>query len=193
MASAVKKLGIEEEYLMNYVNSEDPRYELINNVIVAMSPPSDIHMLISKNLTRHIDVHMENTNSKCKLFPEHKKVKAELIGKNYCKPDLLVECGVIDKDFSRNPILIIEILSSNRKTDLEDKFKVYTSIDSLLEYFVIEQAVMEVKVFRRRNDWKPEIYTEKSIVHFESIGLELEIEKIYREIQFNEDGIAYVI
>lgn len=192
MNSAIKELTIEEEYLQFYADCDDPRYELIGGQILAMVAPSDIHMTIVKNLTSDIDRHMENTKSQCKLFPENRKLEAGKIDKNYVKPDLLVECGTIDKKFSRNPILIIEVLSTNRSLDLGDKFELYKSIDSVLEYVVVEQYVKEVKVFRRRDDWKPTIYKEGDNIHLESIDLNLSIERFYRDIAFSDDGVYLV-
>lgn len=190
MSNAVLKpeySDVEEEFYQHYVNCEDPKYTIVDGEIVLMSPPSKNHTRIVRNLSTQIDLHIIENNKDCEVFPEHYTIPIPN-SKKYYLPDLTVECKNI-----KTPILIIEVLSKNRDTDLNKKFDVYSKINSLREYVVIEQHIMEVKIFRRKDDWKATIYSYGSLVHFESIDFEIEIEKIYRMIEFNEDGIAYVI
>ena len=198
MSSAVKKMTVQEEFEQYYENVQDPVYVVRDEEIVMMSPPSDPHKLINGSFYNWIKNHLRDTKSKCKVFYERARVK--IPGKfsqktnepNTYEPDILVECRYTGSGYSDYPTIIIEVLSKNRNKDLVEKFEIYKGYDSLKEYVIVEQHIMEIKVFRRRDDWKPVIYTEGSIVHLESIGLELEIEKIYEDVEFDNKGYVYV-
>ena len=57
---------------------------------------------------------------------------------------------------------------------------------------MIEQHIKRITVYRKSNDWKSVDYVQGDIVYFESLNLEIDIEEIYKNIDFNDMGVAYV-
>ena len=110
-------------------------------------------------------------------------VKLKLDAADACfYPDLMVTCEVAkDSHFREQPKLVVEVLSdSTAKYDREDKRRSYQTLESLQEYVLIAQSCMDVRVCRRTSaDWEMTIYTDASRIPFQSVGLEVAIEKIY--------------
>ena len=80
-------------------------------------------------------------------------VKAQLEGRNYYYPDVLVTCNLADREtplYKRFPKLIVEVLSpSTEAFDRGDKFIDDQSFESLEEYVLINPKHRRVEVFRR--------------------------------------------
>ncbi len=171
----------EEEYLAIQKNSEE-KLEFIDGKIYSMSNASLEHDMISANLDRALWIHLKK--NPCKVYRDMLKIKHNT---SHFRPDVVVDCSE-DKptEFPKNPILIIEVLSySTRKNDLGIKFDSYQQLESLQEYAVIEQDSMCVVIYRREDNWEGERYLEGSNVEFKSIALNLPIEDIYEDIEFN--------
>lgn len=83
------------------------------------------------------------------------------------------------------------ISRSTRKIDERDKLLEYINIDSLEEYVVIEQDVVDVTVYRKNDDWRSTHYFLGDDIHFESINFDLSVEAIYERVQ-NEDVLEYL-
>ena len=196
MSSAVLKLTPEQQAEMDYVNfyakCEDPKYQLIDGEITMMAPPHRNHTKIVSSLNTIISNHLDRIGRKCDVLPEKGAVIIPNSNGKHYQPDLLVECDVVDEVYSYNPIIIMDVLSQDRSKDFKIKFNVYKTYDSLLEYVVIEQHIKRITVYRKSNDWQSVDYVQGDIVYFESLNLEIDIEEIYKNIDFNDMGVAYV-
>lgn len=74
--------------------------------------------------------------------------------------DLIVTCDPRDTEryFKRFPKVLIEVLPPDtERIDRREKFSSYTQIESLEEYILVAQDQMEVTIFRRANNWRPEV------------------------------------
>jgi Uma2 family endonuclease len=59
--------------------------------------------------------------------------------------------------------VIVEVLSpETERTDRREKFLSYQQIETLEEYVLVAQDKSEVTVFRRANQWRPEIVRQAS-------------------------------
>jgi Uma2 family endonuclease len=77
----------------------------------------------------------------------------------------MVACDPRDTDryFKRFPTVIVEVLSpETERTDRREKFLSYQQIETLEEYVLVAQDKSEVTVFRRANQWRPEIVRQAS-------------------------------
>jgi Uma2 family endonuclease len=75
-------------------------------------------------------------------------------------PDIMVACEPRDTNryFKRYPKILIEVLSpETERTDRREKLLSYTQIETLEEYVLVAQDKTEITVFRRKNNWRPEI------------------------------------
>lgn len=165
------------------------RHEYIDGEVYAMTGASSSHNRIVSNLGRELGNHLRQTP--CEPFTSDMKVQ---VNSDYFYPDVLVAChhksnvyGVTD-----SPLLIVEVLSkATRKIDHTIKRQVYQGLDSLQEYVVIEQDVVDIEICRRNRHWQPEHYFLGDEAVFESINLRLPVATIYERVE-NEDMLNYL-
>jgi len=172
----------EAEYLSSEPDSE-VRREYIDGRAYAMAGASTNHIRISANILGEFRSHLKGTP--CEALQSDLKVK---IAKNYVYPDVVVVCNNTNKDgLSDTPMIIVEVLSkSTRKRDLTTKLIQYINLPSLQEYVLIEQDIVFIRIFRKKNDWKPEEYYLGDPIIFEAIELTLMAEDIYDRVDNNE-------
>ena len=80
---------------------------------------------------------------------------------------------------------IIEVLSADtERTDRREKFLSYTRIETLEEYVLIAQDHAEVTIFRRANEWRPEIVTGlEEALRLPSINFTLPLATVYENVK----------
>lgn len=192
MALKVKKSKFysPEEYLALEEKAEF-RSEFDDGAIVAMAGGTANHVRITNNIDRSIAGKLDKS---CESMTNDMKVQIENYRKFYY-PDVLVICGKPEfyekrKDTIVNPILIFEVLSDTTEAkDRGEKMLAYRTLESLREYVLVSQdkAVVEQYIKNADGDWihKATIGL-KSIVKFESINVEVEIEELYARVEFEE-------
>ncbi len=182
----------EEDYLEDE-KIRDIKHEYIDGEIYAMAGASRVHNIISSNVLFAFMEQLDET--RCIPFASDMKVK--LSNNNSSKffyPDVVVVCNDENGDdyYTDKPRIIVEVLSkATRRFDKMLKFEAYKTISSLQEYVLIEQDFAEVEVCRRNNHWVSERYFLGDDVIFESIGLTVSVEAIYRRVQ-NEDVLEFL-
>jgi Uma2 family endonuclease len=108
------------------------------------------------------------------------------VGSRYFYPDVLVDCSDYagDDQFTKTPTLIVEVLSkSTRRMDETTKRISYSQIDSLQEYVLIEQDIVDVEIVRRCNGWRSEHYFMGDQLTLESVGLTISVAEIYERVK----------
>ncbi len=106
-------------------------------------------------------------------------------------PDLVVSCDERDQKndtFYQFPKLIVEVLSASTETvDRGDKFQEYIQIPTLEEYVLISAKRMQVECFRRGEGrmWLYFPCREGETVEIASMGVELPIEQLYRNVRLD--------
>jgi len=173
----------ENEYLTGEQDSS-VRHEYVNGQVYAMAGASDKHNLVSVNAGSLFNTQL---SEHCEVFIADMKVriqtKKDLV---FYYPDVMVCCAEDDKAtyYRGQPCLIIEVLSvSTERQDRFEKFWSYRQIPTLQEYLLLHQSVKEATLFRRLNDWQPEMYRE-GILHLDSVGLDISINDLYRRVRF---------
>lgn len=166
--------------------------EYHNGHIIAMAGASLKHNRIVSNV--HASLYSDLLDSDCEVFMSDLRLWLETADR-YTYPDLMVVCGEVDlaegrTDTITNPTVIIEILSdSTANYDRRDKFQAYRSLNSFVEYLLIDQHQPRVEYFRRKRDtsWEIGVFTQLAeTVALKSIGVELSLEQIYRKVGFEE-------
>ncbi len=131
-------------------------------------------------------------DSDCEVFMSDLRLWLEQTDR-YTYPDLMVVCGEADlaegrTDTITNPTVIIEVLSQSMANyDRSDKFHAYRTLDSFVEYLLIDQHQLRVEYFRRERDtlWEIGIFTRlEETIALKSIGVELSLGQIYRKVTF---------
>ena len=129
----------------------------------------------------------------CKVYNSDMKVQIEPGGLN-TYPDASVVCckpvfSTATKEALVNPKLLVEILSkSTEANDRGFKFQEYKKIESLEEYVLVSQTEPLIERFGRRPGGAWTDYSEArgmdARIELKSLGIELTLEEIYREIDF---------
>jgi len=129
-----------------------PYYELINNRLVMTPSPEIPHQRSSLSLVKKMDDFVEKHNLGLVL---EAPMDVELDDDNVFQPDILFisneRLGIIEdgRKIKGAPDLIVEILSSNKKSDLEEKKYIYELYD-VREYWVVDPKKKTVEVFENQ-------------------------------------------
>ena len=177
-------LALEEkaEYKSEYYQGE----------IVAMAGASINH----NRITRNVATELTNAfaNKPCEAFTSDLRLWIER-RQFYTYPDVMVVCGDLEffkdrTDTITNPQIIIEVLSESTESyDRSQKFHAYWTLDSLVEYVLIDQYRRRVEYFRRvsEREWLLRVFTKMDdVLKLESLSLEILIEAIYRNVVWEE-------
>ncbi|MEM9091616.1 MAG: Uma2 family endonuclease [Cyanobacteria bacterium P01_F01_bin.53] len=176
-----------EEYLQ-WESLQELRYEYCNGEVLAMTGGTKGHNRLALNLYSAVEQQVD-TNG-CEINVSDVKVQLGE-GLSYRYPDLVVSCDERDKEesqFYRFPKLIVEVLSpSTESTDRDDKFQEYIQIPTLEEYVLISAKRMQVECFRRGEGrmWLYFPYKAGEQVEIASMGIELPIERLYRNVRLD--------
>lgn len=179
----------EQDYLAGEPDSAI-KHEYIDGAVYAMAGASANHNLICINMVTALSVHLKG--KPCRPFASDMKVK---IGSRYFYPDVLVDCAEYagDDQFTETPTLIVEVLSkSTRRMDETVKRSSYSQIDSLQEYLLIEQDIVDVELVRRSNGWRSEHFFMGDQFTLESVGLTLSVAEIYDRVK-NSDVTDWLL
>ncbi len=162
----------------------ESRHEYINGTVHAMGGASAVHNLISGNLFAALRVAARSTP--CQVFIADMKVFLSIGGEDiYYYPDVLVSCDPEDRQkyFRSSPCLVIEVLSpATERIDRREKFLAYTSLDSLQEYILVAQDQQLVTLFRRANDWQPELFGPDNELSLDCLDVSLPVVDIYEGV-----------
>jgi Uma2 family endonuclease len=164
------------------------RHEYIGGEIHAMAGASEEHNAISLNLATALQPHLKGR--RCRAFIHDMKVRLQIAGDDiFYYPDIMVACDPRDTDryFKRFPSVIVEVLSpETERTDRREKFLSYQQIETLEEYVLVAQDKSEVTVFRRANQWRPEIVREAGdSLQLPSLGFTLSVGEVYDRVNLS--------
>ncbi len=185
-----------EEYL-SLEHDNTVRHEYQRGLVYAMAGGSDDHDELSLNL---IELLREKVRDQgCSVRSGN--VKVNYAGEFFYYPDAFVTCDPRDRSdryVKRYPKLIAEVLSPSTKKfvsealeeDRTDKFEDYRQLESLEEYVLIAQDLMQVECRRRVKDgsaerWETVVYGAGERVMLQSIELEVAIAELYRGVNFD--------
>lgn len=178
-----------DEYLVLEATSvgQKPKMEYDGNDIVMMSGVTERHFLIASNLLQHLGPQFRKRG--CRAGNADLRVN---VGRSYRYPDLVAYCP--PGDFSdekppalRNPILLVEVLSdTTAQTDLEAKLREYTSIPSLLEYWIVAQDAPALHRYARAADgWIVHLYEGLEVAFTsEPLGIAADLATIFEDVDF---------
>ncbi len=182
-----------EEYLA-WEATQEARHEFFKGEAYAMVGGTKAHNRIGINLLDQLDEHLGD--GPCAVY--FADIKTEMAnGRDYFYPDLVVTCDERDRasgdsaaeSIVRFPSLVIEVLSpSTEAFDRGGKFAQFRALDSLQEYVLVQSKQAGVELFRRGEDglWTLHPYGADDYFRLESIGLEVQVESLYRRVIFED-------
>ncbi len=155
------------------------RYEYVAGQIFAMASPLNRHEMIVANLLGHFFKQLHG--SPCRAWSSNAKVRLSVDREDiFYMPDVMVACGpftdtVLSEQYLTNPCVVVEVLSASTEAiDRREKALNYRRLPTLEEYLLVAQRSMAVTVFRRSENWSPQILTAPQDV-FESRAVEVNI------------------
>ncbi|MGB3669367.1 MAG: Uma2 family endonuclease [Phormidesmis sp.] len=169
-------------------SQQEIRHEYCDGEVFAMTGGTKGHNRAALNLYSELVDQVDADG--CEINTSDVKVKVNE-GLSYRYPDLVVSCDERDKsevEFYQFPKLIVEVLSSSTEAvDRDEKFQEYIQIPTLEEYVLISAKRMQVECFRRGEGrmWLYFPYREGETVEIASMGVELPIERLYRNVRLD--------
>jgi Uma2 family endonuclease len=162
------------------------RHEFLGGVVYAMAGASDVHNLLSLNLAFALRTHLRG--GRCQVYVVDVKVQLQISDEPvFYYPDVMVACDARDVApyFKRFPQLLVEVLSPETEAiDRREKFLSYRQIETLQEYVLVAQDKMEITVFRRANQWQPEIFSQpEELLRLPSLEFTLPLASVYEGIK----------
>jgi Uma2 family endonuclease len=181
-----------EEYLA-WEPTQEGRHEYWDGEVVAMSGGTRNHNRVSGNFFNLLDTAL--TDRPCDVYIVDVKVQPEP-GRKYFYPDIVVTCDDRDRDAQvvQFPCLIVEVLSpSTEAIDRGVKFAKYRQSSTLQEYILVQVEQPGVEVFQRneRGQWVLSEYALGDRLYLESVGVELAIADLYRQVQFESSNLEF--
>ncbi|MCF2503188.1 Uma2 family endonuclease [Dyadobacter sp. CY107] len=185
MTAQTIKMYSEKEYL-ELEREAEYKSEYYRGEIFAMAGAGSNHNRITENLSVEIGGYLKDKS--CQSFSSDMRLHIPENGL-YAYPDFLVACGRLeftdqDKEILVNPTIIIEVLSRTTSAyDRGDKFHLYRSIPTLLEYILIDSQSINVEIFRKNDNgsWILESETENIDDHItiSACNFQLKLRDIY--------------
>lgn len=190
--SALEKrtLATEDEYFA-YEASTDGWAEYFAGEIFDMAGGSERHSRICMNLARFVGNRLDG--KPCRTYNGDFRLAIERAN-SFVRPDFWVICGKTEtyrgrEDTATNATFVAEVQSdSTTAFDRRGKWLRYQMLDSIREYVLIEQDSPQVDVFSKNSKgiWEFQSVTDmKASVTFKSLGIELPLKEIYRDVEFS--------
>ncbi|HEY2036170.1 MAG TPA: Uma2 family endonuclease [Steroidobacteraceae bacterium] len=170
-----------EEY-MEFEERSPIKHEYLAGQVFAMSGVTKRHNRIAGRLYGACANHLRGGS--CEPFFSDVKVRLEIGSDVYVYyPDLMVVCDPREQEdrYVANPKVIVEVLSeSTARIDRHEKRLNYGLIRTLEEYAIVAQEIVQVTVFRRRENWQPDVLDSlDAALELRSIGLAVPLAQIY--------------
>ncbi len=189
----------EDEYHELEHLSPDRKYEYLDGMAYMMSGGSVAHDRINRNIGYALDLRFRS--GPCTVFGVDVQV---LIGTkrngnpHYVYPDATVSCDRADRRPNNtlivSPRLVVEVLSPG--TEVRDrgiKSKAYQQCPTIQEIVLVSQFAQYVEVWQRNQQepdnpkgWSYRHYGPGETINFVSIAVQIEIEELYRGLEFDE-------
>lgn len=174
-----------EEYL-DWESTQAERHEFWDGEVFAMTGGTRNHNRVSGNFFKLLDIALDDRP--CDVYIVDIKIQVEK-GQKYFYPDVVVTCDEREDDpqIIQFPCAIIEVLSpSTEAIDRGIKFAYYRKFTTLQEYVLVQVDRPVVEVFRRNDQgqWVLSEYALNDRLKLESVGVEIAISDLYRQVQF---------
>jgi Uma2 family endonuclease len=171
-----------EDYLILDNTSKTAKYEYMDGELYMLAGGSPNHSIIANN----IGTMLNNALSKGPCIVYNSDVRFRLSESRYVHPDVTVSCDARDRnqeDDIQYPRLIVEVLSpSTQAIDKGEKLDVYLEYPTLEEYILVDSQKKRVEIYHRENNaWTRRSYKSGSIIHLQSIDVEIVFDDIYKK------------
>ena len=161
-------------------------HEYVAGEIYDMAEPSQAHDLIAMNLAAPVHTHVQDRP--CRVCLGRRQLQFKIDKDDFVyRPDVWMACGDVRTakgEYVDAPCLVIEVLSpSTARYDRREKVASYGRIPSVAEYVVVAQKPTQVMIYRRAEQWEPQILESfDDVLELRSIGLSIPVTRIYKGV-----------
>jgi Uma2 family endonuclease len=193
MSSVPEKRRISLHDYLSWEERSGGKHEFYRGELFAMAGASPRHNRIAGNIFAYLHAKLEGRE--CVPYASDQRIRINAVDLS-TYPDVSVTCGGIklddtDRHAITNPRVIFEVLSkSTENYDRGPKFEAYQNLESFQEYAVVYQTEAKVIHYVRQSDgsWTYRLLVGiQETLRLESIGCELSIDLIYRNIEFGPE------
>lgn len=186
-----KKTYTTQEYFEFELGSAE-RHEYDNGELRLMTGGTPNHNRICRNLLIALELAFKEQPYETFVTDQRLWIPERNL---YTYPDIMVLEKPIQlqerrTDTVMNPCLIAEVLSKSTKDyDRSEKFLAYRTIKTFREYLLVNQYQIQVEhcLKTAANQWLLSEYTDPQVIlNLNSVGLELKIADIYKNVEFTE-------
>jgi Uma2 family endonuclease len=162
---------------VDWDDGTETRHELVHGAPVAMAPPSERHVVITRNVARALD---RQLRAPCAAFTAGGVARDEA-DDQLRLPDVFVTCEPTRERYFRAPRLIVEVLSpSTEKDDRTEKLDFYQSLSSVEAVLLIWQEHPRVQLqLRRGASWVIQDLIGAGGLEVPSLGVGLSLDEVY--------------
>lgn len=184
---AAEQLKLSYQDYLALERDSDQRYEYLDGEVWLMAGGTPRHSKLKINAASLLNSALGN--GPCQAYDADLKVRVAATGlATY--PDLTIVCGGIerhpeDANAVTNPTLALEVLSgTTERWDRGGKFLHFQQIPSLKHFVLVGQDEPQVEVFTRAEGgaWTYRRYGAGERVALGAVGLELEVDALYRNL-----------
>jgi Uma2 family endonuclease len=176
-----------EDYLSGELASQ-VKHEYLGGFVYAMAGGTNAHNLIASNVLRLLRGQLRG--KPCRPYNSDTKIRVKLpthVRMYYPDASVICDSNPPTDSFQDQPVVIAEVLSSGtRRVDHAEKRDAYLTISTLFAYFLIEQELPAVTVYRRTDDgFVREYYSDlQTTIPLAEIGTALPMNEIYDGVEF---------
>jgi Uma2 family endonuclease len=138
--TALAKSRMTVDEFLTWAEGREGRWELLDGVVVAMSPERVIHGATTFRVAVALKSAVDKARVPCHVLPD--SVVVRLDRHTAFQPDCMVYCGDPAPDQAlevNTPIIVVEILSPSTATrDLRDKLAGYFRVASIHHYLIVD-------------------------------------------------------
>ena len=148
MTQAVLSKISADDYLQQELRSP-AKHEYVDGQIFAMAGATKRHNLIVGNI--FAPAKFKGREKNCQVFAADMRVRVAATNSFYY-PDVTATCDPADTEelYLTKPCLIVEVLSpATAATDRREKRLAYGTLESLREYWLVDQDRRSVEIYRR--------------------------------------------
>jgi len=164
---------------------DERRWELIDGVPVAQAYPAPAHSAVQAALAVEIGGALRSRRSTCRVLTEAGIRPAFDPTHNYRVADVAVTCEPYDRDAreTREPVLLVEVLSPSNEAEQRAKLHVYAAMPSVREILFIDSREPRAELHRRDADGRwpdgPTVLTGDDPVVLETVDLTVPLSDLY--------------
>jgi Uma2 family endonuclease len=185
MGDAALKPAWTIETFLDWEREQPEKWEFVGGQPRAMGGGTDVHDSIAGNIRAFLKFKLKG--SKCRTSGPDLKVLTGFGTSRY--PDALVNCAPRVRDVAMNPVVVFEVLSDSTKAgDFGDKFDEYDATPAILQYVVVYQDEVRVKLYRREGG---ALVLDRAFTSIDdwidlAVGVSLGLAEIYDDIEMKQ-------